>query len=150
MCGEPKIRILDNTILRKKLWEIVIQTSQIDLAKWAINGAKQSLNYAPEQLNFGVINFCFQISELWQQDKASVLEVRKAGFKIHEEARKCKTEIGKNILRTVGQAVAVGHMKEHAIVCSDYSIKTIQLVSSSDLDRITAERQWQIDELKKK
>lgn len=75
------------------------------------------------------------------------MEVRKAGFKIHEEARKCKTEITKNILITAGQAVGVGHMREHAMVCSDYAIKVIQLFYANDLNRITQERNWQINEL---
>lgn len=52
-------------------------------------------------------------------------------------------------IRTVGQAVSVGHMKEHAIVCSDYAIKTVQLYSSNNIERITEERHWQIEELQK-
>ena len=48
-----------------------------------------------------------------------------------------------------GQAVASGHMREHAMVASDYAIKTIGLISSNDIQDITTEREWQLNELKK-
>ena len=96
-----------------------------------------------------VITNGFRIIELWQKGKSSVHEVRQAGFKIHEVARQCKSEIAKNAVRTVGQAVGVGHMREHAMVCSDYAIKTIQLAFPDQTDKISQERQWQLDELKK-
>ena len=41
-----------------------------------------------------------------------------------------------------GQAVASGHMREHAMVTSDYAIKTIGLISSSSIEAITTEREW--------
>lgn len=75
-------------------------------------------------------------------------EVRQAGFKIHVIARSCETEVARNAIRTVGQAVGVGHMKEHAMVCSDYAIKTIQLAFSNAKERITEERKWQLKTLK--
>lgn len=39
-------------------------------------------------------------------------------------------------------------MREHAMVCSDYAIKTIQLAFPDQINKITQERQWQLDELK--
>lgn len=149
MSDKPKIKILDNPELREKLLGLVKTTEHIDLANWAISCAKHILNLSTEKINSEVVDFGFETNKLWQENKATVHQVRQAGFKVHEEARKCKTEIAKNVLRTVGQAVAVGHMKEHAMVCSDYAIKTVQLSSSDDLNRITAEREWQINELMK-
>lgn len=55
----------------------------------------------------------------------------------------------KRALRVVGQAVGSGHMKEHAMVASDYSIKIINMISLNDFDSITKEREWQLRELKK-
>lgn len=149
MSDQPKIKILDHPELREQLLDLVKATVHIDLANWAISCAEHILNLSPEKLNSAVVDSGFETNRLWQDNKASVHQVRQAGFKVHEEARKCKTEVGKNILRTVGQAVAVGHMKEHAMVCSDYAIKTVQLSSSNDLEKITAEREWQIHELMK-
>jgi hypothetical protein len=73
--------------------------------------------------------------------------VRLAGFKIHHAARLCKSKILENAFRAAGQAVGVGHMKEHAMICSDYVIKTVQLIYPNQLEKITEERQWQLDKL---
>lgn len=147
MSDKPKIKILDNPLLRDKLLGLVQDAEHIALANWAMSCAKHILNLSTEKINSEVVDFGFETNKLWQENKATVHQVRQAGFKIHEEARKCTTEIAKNVLRTVGQAVAVGHMKEHAMVCSDYAIKTVQLSSSNDLDKISVEREWQINEL---
>jgi hypothetical protein len=76
-------------------------------------------------------------------------DVRQAGFKIHKIARECDSEIKKTALRVVGQAVGSGHMKEHAMVASDYAIKTIGLINSNNMEAITLEREWQLNEIKK-
>ncbi|HLO59892.1 MAG TPA: hypothetical protein VK179_14185 [Bacteroidales bacterium] len=149
MATKTKIKIIDNTNLRAEIDELFEQTSLINLAKWAIKCAKHVLSFTEsEKIDMTAIENGFKINELWQIGNASVHEVRQAGFKIHEVARQCKSEIAKNAIRTVGQAVGVGHMREHAMVCSDYAIKTIQLAFPDQLDKVTQERQWQLNELK--
>lgn len=150
MATKSKIKITDDSGLRAEIDVLYEQTSQINLAKWAINCAKHILPLSEfEIIDRSFVENGFKINELWQIGKASVHEVRQAGFKIHEVARQCKSEIAKNAIRTVGQAVGVGHMREHAMVCSDYAIKTIQLAFPNQMDKISHERQWQLDELKK-
>ena len=51
-------------------------------------------------------------------------DIRQAGFNIHNLARDSNSEINKTVLRVVDQAVGSGHMKGHAMVASDYAIKT--------------------------
>ena len=149
MATKTKIKITDNSSLRIKIDELYEQIEQIYLAKWAIKCARHILPFSDvENIDKTVIENGFKINELWQIGQASVHEVRQAGFKIHALARECKSEIAKNAVRTTGQAVGVGHMREHAMVCSDYAIKTIQLVFPDNLDKITEERQWQLNELK--
>ena len=149
MATKPKIKIVDNSNLRLEIDKLYEQTNQIDLAKWAINCAKHILLFSEsEKFDTTPIKNGFKINELWQIGKASVHEVRQAGFKIHEIARKCKTEIAKSAIRSSGQAVGVGHMREHAMVCSDYAIKTIQLVFPDNINKVSDERQWQLNELK--
>jgi hypothetical protein len=149
MATKTKIKIIDNSGLRSEIDTLYEQTSQINLANWDIKCAKHILPLAEfEKIDFSSIENGFRINELWQLGKASVHEVRQAGFKIHEVARKCKSEVVKNAIRTVGQAVGVGHMREHAMVCSDYAIKTIQLAFPDQIDKISQERQWQLNELK--
>lgn len=151
MVTKPRIKIRDDSGLRSEIDKEYENTDQVDLAGWAIICARRVLPFAKdENVDFYVLEKGFEINELWQRGKASVHEVRQAGFKIHSVARKCKTEIGKNAIRTAGQAVGVGHMKEHAMVCSDYAIKTIELAFPSEIGRrIIEEREWQLKELKR-
>ena len=136
--------------MRAEIDELYEQANQVDLSKWAINCAKRVLPLAEfEKTDLLFVEKGFRIVELWQIGKASVHEVRQAGFKIHELARHCTSEIGICALRTVGQAVGIGHMREHAMVCSDYAIKTLQLAFPDQIDKISQERQWQLSELKK-
>ena len=150
MPTKTKIKIIDNSGLRAEIDELFEETNQIDLAKWAINCAKHVLPLNRFEITDSTfIEKGFRINELWQIGKASIQDVRKAGFKIHEVARQCKSEIVKNAIRTAGHAVGVGHMREHAMVCSDYAIKTIQLAFPDEIDKISQERLWQLNELKK-
>ena len=149
MATKTKIKIVDDSNLRLEIDKLYEQTDQIDLAKWAINCSKHILHFSEiEEYDTTAIENGFKINELWQIGKASVHEVRQAGFKIHAIARKCKTEIAKSAIRSSGQAVGVGHMREHAMVCSDYAIKTIQLVFPDNIDKVSDERRWQLKELK--
>ncbi len=150
MATKPKIKITDDIRLRSEIDKEYENTDQVDLARWAIIWARKVLPFAKdEHIDFSIIESGFEINELWQHGEASVHEVRQAGFEIHSVARKCKTEIGKNAIKTAGQAVGVGHMKEHAMVCSDYAIKTIQLAFPGEGGKITEEREWQLKELKR-
>ena len=149
MATRTKIKIVDNSDLRAEIDKLYEQTNRIDLAKWAINCAKNVLTLSDtEEPDMTAIENGFRISELWQSGKATIHEVRQAGFIIHEAARQCKSEITKTAIRACGQAVGVGHRREHAMVCSDYAIKTIQLAFPNQIHKITQERQWQLNELK--
>jgi len=150
MPTKPKIKIEDNSELRAEIDRLYELTEQVELAKWSIKCAEHILPLSKvENIEMSEIESGIKVNEFWQVGKASVYEVRQAGFKIHAVARNCKTEIGKNAIRTVGQAVGVGHMKEHAMVCSDYAIKTVQLAFPKDKEKITEERQWQLKALEK-
>jgi len=150
MATKTKLKIIDNTSIRAEIDDLYEQTSQINLAKWAIKCAMHILSLTEfEKIDMTSIDNGLKINELWQTGNASVHEIRQAGFKIHKEAQQCKSEITKNAIRTVGQAIGVGHMREHAMVCSDYAVKTIQLAFPDHFDKITQERQWQLNELKK-
>lgn len=149
MATISKIKIVDDSDLRAEIDKIYEKTDQVSLAKWAIKCAKNVLACVPdENIDLSIIKIGFEINERWQVGKASVHELRQGGFKIHELARACSTEVTKNAIRTAGQAVGVGHMREHAMVCSDYAIKTIGLAFHKDLNRIKAERNWQLETLK--
>ena len=128
MSTKPKIKIKDCPEIRSEIDNEYENTNHVVLAKWAILCARHISQFIKgENIDQTEIENGFKINELWQNKEATVHEVRQAGFRIHAIARNCKTELAKNAVRTSGQAVAVGHMREHAIVCSDYAIKTIEL-----------------------
>lgn len=150
MATKAKIKIVDNGQLRAEIDEVYEKMSQVDLAKWSLLLAKHILDIVGIDYNsvYEIVEG-FNVNELWQVGKARMHDVRQAGFKIHKLARECESEIKKTALRVAGQAVGSGHMREHAMVASDYAIKTIDLISSNDIEAITKEREWQLNELKK-
>ncbi len=149
MSTKPKIRIKDCPEIRSKIDKEYEGSNQVILAKWAIVCAKHVLNLNLENIDLKEIEKGFEVNELWQNGKATVHDVRQAGFRIHAIARQCKTELAKNAIRTSGQAVGVGHMREHAMVCSDYAVKTVALAFPNDIEKIKEERMWQLNELRK-
>lgn len=147
---KAKIKIKDNSELRNAIDELYESMNQIGAAKWSVAVAKHLLKTLG--IDYEIIEEIkqgFTINELWQAKAARGHDVRQAGFKIHKIARECDNEIRKTALRAVGHAVGSGHMKEHAMVASDYAIKAIGLATANDMEAITLERQWQLKEIKK-
>jgi hypothetical protein len=143
-----KIKIAYNTEIRKEIDELYRLMDKVALAKWALSIAKHILETVDiDYKSIDEIVDGFRVNELWQIKKATIHEVRQAGFKIHKIARESDNEITKTALRVVGQAVSSGHMREHAMVASDYAVKVIGLVNSSSIEAISIERKWQILEL---
>lgn len=150
MPTKVKIKIIDNNELRTEIDTLYEKMNQKYLAKWSLIVAKHILDIVGiDYWSIDEIVEGFKLNELWQQGNARMHEVRQAGFKVHKIARECNSEIKKTALRVAGQAIASGHMREHAMVASDYAIKTIGLISSNDIQAITTECEWQLNELKK-
>lgn len=94
-----------------------------------------------------IIKRGFTTNEAWQKGEARMHDVRQAGFKIHALAREQTNEVNKTVLRVIGQAIGTGHMREHAMVASDYAIKVINLISPDNQQAVVEERKWQIKSL---
>ncbi len=150
MSTKAKIKIVDDNQLRAEIEDISEKISKVDIAKWAILIAKHILQtvhidyQTVEEITQG-----FAVHTSWQIGEARMYDVRQSGFKIHKLARACEDEIQKTAFRVVGQAVGTGHMKEHAMVASDYAVKTIGLITDNDHKAIRKEREWQLQTLKK-
>lgn len=145
MPTKVKIKINDNPELRLKLDVIYEKKSQVDMAQWAIRLAKHILefiNYDYE--NCEAIQEGFKINERWQRGEVRMHDVRQAGFKIHKMAKECSDPVIQAALRVAGHAVATGHMKEHAMVASEYAIKVINLIFPDNMDAVTEERKRQL------
>ena len=144
-----KIKIFDDTELRKEIDMEYDLSSQEQLCKYALLLAHHILeliNY-PDMDN-ETIKEGFFINEQWQKGNVRMHDVRQIGFKIHQMAKSSEDDIISTALRVVGHAVATGHMKEHAMVASDYAVKVINLLCPNNMDAVKKERLWQINHLK--
>ena len=150
MPTKTKIKIKDNVELRCELDKIYENTEQVILAKWALSVAKHILSMASiDSSSIDEVTNGFQTNERWQVGLARMFDVRQAGFKVHRLAKESDNPLKTAALRTSGQAIGTGHMREHAMVCSDYAVKTIELLSNGNTHQISEEREWQINELKR-
>lgn len=140
-----KIKIKDMAELRRKLDQIYEDKSQIDLAKWALQLSKYIFSLIEyDYKNESVIVDGFTINEKWQMGEARMHDVRQAGFKVHQLARESKDTVLQSALRVAGQAIGTGHMREHAMVASDYAIKVVNLKYPNDMEVVKELREWQI------
>ena len=149
MPTKVKIKINDIPELRAALDAIYEEKAQIQLAQWALTLAEHILalvgyNYETDP----VIQNGFDTNRQWQTGAVRMFDVRQAGFKVHQLAKSCNDPIQQAALRVAGQAVGTGHMREHAMVASDYTIKAINLKYPGDISAVKAEREWQIETLK--
>lgn len=150
MSTKPKIKIVDDSIIREEIDDLYETTNQIILAKWSLSMAKHILALIGiDYESVDVILEGFEVNEMWQSGNARMHDVRQSGFKVHKLARETDNKVQQTALRVVGQAVGSGHMREHSMVASDYAIKVIGLLSENDLNSITKERKWQLEELKR-
>src|SRR5699024_12847750 len=87
VASTPKIKIADDTELRKEIEKNTELINQVGLAKWAISVAKHVLPYLEkefpedERILSGI-----ETNELWQKGETTVHQVRQAGFKVHERS----------------------------------------------------------------
>lgn len=144
-----KIKIIDNKEIRALIDELYDKAKQEQVAVWALILTKRILVLADiDYHTCEVIKEGFDINEQWQRGNAKVHDIRQAGFKVHKLAREQDNEVKKTALRVAGQAIATGHMKEHAMVASDYAIRTINLIDGN-MDAVTSEREQQLSDLKR-
>lgn len=150
MPTKAKIRIHDHSGLRTQIDMLYEQAYHADLAKWALAVSQHILKIAGiDYQKIPELADGFGMNKAWQAGKARMYDVRQAGFAANKVARACCNQAEKAALRAAVQAIGSGHMREHAMVASDYAIKAINLLYPGDMDAVTAERQWQLSELKK-
>lgn len=144
-----KITIFDDDKLRQELDSIYERCTQEEISRWAILLSKHcfamlNMDYSQNE----VVIEGFQMNEKRICLECRMHDVRMAGFKIHELARKSGSFKEQLAYRIAGQAVGTAHMKEHGMVASDYAIKLINLLYPHDLESVLRERKWQIAKLK--
>ena len=149
MATRTKIKITDDAGLRAILDDAYEKSSQVKLCRYALLLADHILTAVDYgDMDNAVIRAGYAVNERWQRGEARMHDVRQAGFQIHQLAKSSPDPITQTALRVVGQAVAVGHMREHAMVSSDYAVKVINLLHPGDMNAVRQERLWQIENLR--
>lgn len=143
-----KIKIKDNNIVRSKIDTLYKKLDQRQATQWALTIASRIADLTHIDIEHNeVLKEWLQVNTSWQEWKSNMHQVRQSAFAIHALARNADSELHKNALRTLGQAVSSGHMKEHAMITSDYAIKTVGILKDYNEDAITQERLLQIKEI---
>lgn len=149
MATRTKIKISDDIELRRILDDEYEKSSQTKLCKYALLLATHILTAIEyDDIDNSTIKEGYAVNESWQKGTARMHDVRQAGFQIHRLAKNSKNIVTQAAFRVVGQAVAAGHMPEHAMVASDYAVKVINLLFPNDVNAVKQERLWQIETLR--
>ena len=143
----PKIRIADDAEQRDRLCRLLVAQNQHDLATWAMQCVQHILPLLPDAAGADAVHAAFALLEHWQNGQADVAQLRQTGFALHKLAKEQQNPVATAVLRAAGQAVGVGHMKEHAPVCGDYAVKAVGLANGQNPQAISQERQWQLEQL---
>ena len=144
-----KIKIDDLPQLRAELDALYAQKTPVQLAQWALQLAEHTLTAVGYDASADpVLQDGFAVNRQWQKGAARMFDVRQAGFRVHRLAKTCADPATQAALRSAGQAVGTGHMREHAMVAADYAIKAVNLKYPGDRAAIKAEREWQIATLR--
>ena len=145
-----KISIADDPALREKLDQEYEPASKKQLFKYALELAEHIRELINDSApDHAAVRRGFLVSELWQKGIARVQDIRRASFSIHQMAKTSEDAVVRAGLRVIGHAIATGHMREHAMVASDYAIRVINLLDPDNTEAVRKERLWQIDHLKK-
>ncbi|GCF93265.1 hypothetical protein NRIC_11560 [Enterococcus florum] len=146
-----KIKIQDDVALRLELEQVLEKLPHRSLAIWALEQASSFLIHLDSHLaedpriQQAIIVFEQRIART-----CSAYEMRQAGFLANQLAKESVSERSKYAARTFAQAIAAGHMRGHAIVSADYSIKTINLIAPQKLEPVVTQRLKQIETAKKR
>ena len=148
MPTKVKIDIEDNKELRLILDTIYDMKTPIQVVKYGILLAQHIQELTDTPSNQMITNG-YLINEAWQNRKAKMRDVRKASFQIHELAKNSKDPLLQAVYRVIGHGIASAHVKEHAMVASDYAILAINHLHPNDLKEVIKERKFQIELLGK-
>lgn len=142
----PKLRILDDKDLRTRLDREHEGASRVQACQYALELAAHILDLIDVPMD-NTVKEGFWLNGQWQQGKVRTVDVRRASFKIHQKVKAGDNAVVRAALRVAGHAVATAHVKQHAMVASDYAVKVVALLHPGDMDSVRKERLWQIGRL---
>ncbi|VDG21348.1 putative immunity protein [Lactiplantibacillus mudanjiangensis] len=146
--SHPKISIDDDPGIRSQIESLTGELSQQQLAKWALIIAKKAMAFVDDdQQHERQIRLALDANELWQVNLASVYQVRQASAKVEALVAKSTSSIGAAALECISWAIASAYVDDNALRAADQAIKLVNLTQPNDAVAVTAERQWQYQQL---
>jgi len=146
--SHPKISIDDDPGIRSQIEGLTGELSQQQLAKWALIIAKKAMQYVDDNQKYDrKLRLAIDANELWQVNLASVYQVRQASAKVEAMGANSTSSIGAAALECISWAIASAYVDENALRAADQAIKLVNLTQPNDQAAVTAERQWQYQQL---
>ncbi len=118
------------------------------VARWAIENAQAFLSFIEidnKELKESIISETTAVLNMRIDGKSSAYKLRNAGFLANKLGQMARNDLSKYSARVFAQSIATGHMREHAIVSSDYVIKVINILFPKDMLKVEEERNRQIE-----
>ena len=142
---EPKIRIDDDPELRSRLEAKVSSSGNKVLALWAMGLAEHVASSIEDSDPVGrAVSLCSEVVDGFIDGSMDVGEIRRRGFAVHALARDSEG-VEQVVIRTIGHALSVCHMRDHAMVASDHAVKVINILYPGDMGAVSDERVWQLN-----
>lgn len=143
--GNPSIKIVDDGELRNQIVERCNRIDDVAVTIWAGRIVKDLLRLVDfNEIDRTLIEQGLAALEQWPQGYVTVFAIRQIGFQLHQRAREVETIEQQLALRTIGHAISSAHMREHAIVASDYQIKLYNSMNNDDMDKVKDTRNRQL------
>lgn len=137
----------DDTELREELQKIFESKSHRDMVKYSLLLGRHIMDITDTQPCEEVTE-AYEISEKWLEGKAKFNDARAAAIKIHRLAHNEEDPVMEKVYRVMVQVAAAPHVKNHALIASDYAIKLINAMYPDNLEVVSRERQEQIKLMK--
>lgn len=148
MSGVGIIKKIDDIEeLKDELIQVFESKSKKDVSQYGLLLVQHVLNLTDMQPS-DEINAYFNVTRGWQEGKATYQETRQAAALIPGLAREEKDPVKVKVLRVVGQAALIPHVKRHALIASDYAITLVNLLWPKNLEEVRKERNIQIEMMK--
>lgn len=139
--------IKDDVELREELQKIFECKSHKEMVKYSMFLGRHIMDITHTH-PCEEITQAYEISEKWLEGKAKFQEARAAAIKIHRLAHNEEDPVMEKVYRVMVQVAAAPHVKNHALIASDYAIKLINTMHPDNADEVRKERQTQIKLMK--
>lgn len=137
----------DDNELIKELYNIFETKSHKAIAKYSLLLGRHILGITNTKPCEEILQ-AFEINQKWQSGKAKFQDARAAAIKIHRLAHNEEDPVMEKVYRVMVQVAAVPHVKNHALIASDYTIKLINTMYPDNAEEVSKERQTQIKLMK--